>query len=211
MFQLKRNNRASNTKRNENQISSFYNEKDEIDIVKRAKRGEASAFGQLYDTHMPRIFRFIMLKVGRKETAEDLAHEVFLSAWQNIANYEFRGFPFSSWLYRIANNAVIDYYRTWKSTQALETIPEEFFSETPELDNEIDKSIDLKVVRHALAKLENDQQNVLIMKFVDDLSNKEIADIIGKSEGAVRVIQHRALKQLKKHIDAGIYPPTKTA
>lgn len=197
--------------RNKKPNPSFYDKKDEVEIVKRAKRGEAQAFGQLYDEHMPRIFRFILLKVGKKETAEDLAHEVFLSAWQNIDNYEFRGFPFSSWLYRIANNAVIDYYRTWKNIQALETVPEELFSETTELAKELDRGTDLKVVWNALAKLEADQQNVLIMKFVDELSNKEIAEIVGKSEGAVRVIQHRALKQLKKHVDGKLYPPTQTA
>jgi len=194
--------------RNEKPNSSFYKQEDEIEIVKRAKKGEAEAFGQLYDEHMPRIFRFIFLKVGRKETAEDLAHEVFLSAWQNIGNYEFRGFPFSSWLYRIANNAVIDYYRTSKNISDLESLPEEFFSEAPGIAGEIDKGIDLKIIQSALAKLEANQQNVLIMKFVDELSNKEIAEIIGKSEGAVRVIQHRAIKNLKKIIEKNAYPST---
>ncbi|MEK7630035.1 MAG: sigma-70 family RNA polymerase sigma factor [Patescibacteria group bacterium] len=174
---------------------------EEEKIVKKAKKGDDKAFGELYDTYMPRIYRFIFLKVKRKQDAEDLSHQVFLSAWQNIQSYEFRGFPFSSWLYRIAGNAVIDYYRTWKNNASLDNMPEDYFSENPELAKNVDAVMDIQFVKTFLHKLESDQQNVLIMKFVDDLSNKEIAEALGKKEGAVRVIQHRALKQLKKYID----------
>ncbi|MBI5733164.1 sigma-70 family RNA polymerase sigma factor [Candidatus Jorgensenbacteria bacterium] len=171
--------------------------KDEDLFIKKAKRGDEKAFGVLYDEYIPRIYRFILLKVSRKQDAEDLTHQVFLNAWQNINRYEFRGFPFSSWLYRIAVNAVIDFYRTNKHEQRLETTPEEDLSETSELNDTVDHVLDITAVKTAVAKLEPDQQNVIIMKFVDDLSNKEVAQALEKTEGAIRVIQHRALKQLR--------------
>ncbi|KKU91520.1 MAG: RNA polymerase ECF-type sigma factor [Candidatus Jorgensenbacteria bacterium GW2011_GWA1_48_11] len=176
--------------------------KEEDKLVNKAKNGEARAFGQLYDTYLTPIYRFVFLRVGgSKADAEDICHQTFLKAWQNIKDYEFQGFPFSSWLYRIAQNTVIDYYRTKKPNLDMEIVPEDALSETSAIDEKIDRDFELRTVRLAIAKLEPDQQNVILMKFVNDLSNKEIAAVLGKSEGAIRVIQHRALKQLKKHVD----------
>ncbi len=173
----------------------------EEEIIKKAQAGEAGAFGDIYDKYLPRIYRFIFVKVSRKEDAEDLSHQVFLSAWQNIQSFQFQGFPFSSWLYKIAWNAVIDHYRTRKPEESIETIAENALSESPNFIKEIDIEIEIKIIRQAILKLEEDQQNVIIMKFVNELSNKEIAGVLGKSEGAIRVIQHRALKQLREHIN----------
>ena len=83
----------------------------EQSYVNSAIRGDSSAFGVLYDHYQPMIYRFVAVKVGRREEAEDITHQVFLSAWQNIKRYEHRGHPFSSWLYRIARNQVVDHYR----------------------------------------------------------------------------------------------------
>ena len=81
-------------------------------IIQDAVGGEASAFGLLYDHYQPKIYRFVLVKVGRREEAEDLTHQIFLHALQNIGSYEHLGFPFSSWLYQIARNQIIDHYRT---------------------------------------------------------------------------------------------------
>ena len=175
--------------------------KEEESLIQKAKEGDGNAFGELYDAYQPRIYRFVFLKTGGKQDAEDITHQVFLSAWQNMGKYEFQGFPFSSWLYRIASNAVIDHYRTKRDHRDIETISEEIVAEMPDLETKLDTALELKVVRAALQKLEDDQQSVLLMKFVDELSNKEIAEALGKNEGTIRVIQHRALKQLKKQID----------
>jgi RNA polymerase sigma-70 factor (ECF subfamily) len=175
--------------------------KEERDLVEKAKKGESEAFGLLYDRHFDSIYRFVFLKTGSRADAEDISHQVFLSAWQKIENYKFQGFPFSSWLYKIALNAVIDHWRTKKPNIGIHLVREDYLSELPEFQNQVDQKFDLKLVKNAIAKLEPDQQNVIIMKFVDELSNKEIADALGKSEGAIRVIQHRALRQLKKMIE----------
>ncbi|MEK7465746.1 MAG: sigma-70 family RNA polymerase sigma factor [Patescibacteria group bacterium] len=182
--------------------------KEEELLVKKAQEGNADAFGKLYDTHMPRIFRFIVLKVGAKHDAEDLTQQVFINAWQHLPNFEFKGFPFSSWLYRIASNAVIDYYRTARPTYDIEKVPEELVARTAAMENELDHSFGMETIKIALAKLDPEHQNVLILRFVEDRSTKEIAELIEKSEGAVRVIQHRALKTLKSIVDGKQYRST---
>lgn len=175
--------------------------KEEDLFVKKAREGNGEAFGKLYDLYMSRIYRFIFLKVGTRQDAEDLTQQVFVNAWQHIEGYEFKGFPFSSWLYRIASNAVIDFYRTAKPSTDLEKVPEELVAHTASTARDLDHAFEMTNVRNAIAKLDPEHQNVIILRFVDDLSTKEIAGILNKSEGAIRVIQHRALKTLKTHID----------
>lgn len=167
-------------------------------LIQKAKNGDAASFGGLYDLYMPRIYRFVFVRVNRREDAEDLTHHIFMNAWQNMDRYESRGFPFSSWLYRIATNAVIDHYRTAKAHPPLEAIPEEMLAEPNEMSEALDTAINVDRLRVVLTKLESDQQSVLLMKFVDEMSNKEIAKALGKSEGTVRVIQHRAIKKLRE-------------
>ncbi len=176
--------------------------KDEETLIGKSQAGDASAFGELYDAYVAKIYRFILFRVGhRKEEAEDLAHQVFMNAWQNMSRYESRGFPFSSWLYRIASNAVIDFYRTHRTHIDIDTVPEEMVVELSNVSTELNNQLNMHHVRIALTKLEPEHQNVLIMRFIDDLSTKEIAIALEKSEGAIRVIQHRALKQLKQYVD----------
>lgn len=171
-------------------------------LIKKAKRGESAAFGEIYDKYAPKIYRYVFLKLnGKKGDAEDLTHEVFLSAWKNVENFNERGVPFMSYLYKIARNAVIDHWRTVRPTYDIETVSEENFSVNPNVAENMDFDSDMALVKECLSKLEPAYQDVLIMKFIEDLSNKEIAHTLEKSEGAVRVIQHRALKQLKKEIE----------
>ena len=172
----------------------------EKSIVSDAVRGEASAFGLLYDYYQSKIYRFIVLKVGRSEEAEDLTHQVFLNAWQNIKNYKGRGFPFSSWLYRIARNLVIDHYRTLKETASVDQIDPEYFAAPATIHFDIDNKSRIGEVRLAISKLDPDYQDVIIMRFVEELSIKESAEALGKSEGAVKLMQYRALKKLKESL-----------
>ncbi|MDP2704541.1 MAG: sigma-70 family RNA polymerase sigma factor [bacterium] len=167
------------------------------EFIRKAKKGDAEAFGELYDKHMPAIYRFVYVKVSNKADAEDLTHQVFLKAWKNIRKYKEQGHPFTSWLYRIAQNAVIDFYRTFRAHRDIDTLPEDMMSEHPRLEEQADASMRVEVVHSAIRKLDATSQDVLLMKFVNNLSNKEIAATLLKSEGAIRVIQHRALKQLR--------------
>lgn len=170
---------------------------DEKLRIKEAKRGNKEAFGLLYDHYLPKIYRFIFLKVTNKKETEDLVHEVFLSAWQNVHNYRHEGFPFSSWLYQIAKNAVIDFYRTDKKNIQIEMVDEELLGFKNQDPENLDTALELEKVRKIISSLKPDYQDVLIMKFIEDLSHEEIASAMDKSEGAVRLIQHRAIKELK--------------
>ncbi len=148
----------------------------EPQIIKHAVKGKASAFGSLYDHYQPAIYRFVLIKVGRREEAEDLTHQVFLSAWQNIKGYEDRGLPFSSWLYQI------------------------HFVEEARAHFGLDEKFEIEKVRSAIQKLKPEYQDVLIMRFVEDLAIKDVASALEKSEGAIKLMQHRALKELKEFL-----------
>lgn len=169
-------------------------------LVARAIEGESSAFGELYDYYQPKIYRFVFIRVGHREDAEDLTHQVFTSAWESICRYEPRGIPFSSWLYRIARNRITDYYRTKKATYSFEEVVDAL---PPVLMNDIEDGVDqrlaLEKVTRAIRSLKNEYyQDVIVMRFVEDFSIKEIASALGKSEGAVKLLEHRALRALRK-------------
>ncbi|HEY4523248.1 MAG TPA: sigma-70 family RNA polymerase sigma factor [Candidatus Paceibacterota bacterium] len=169
-------------------------------LIRDAIRGESSAFGLLYGHYQPQIYRFIFLKVGRREEAEDVTHQVFLSAWTNVASYKDRGHPFSSWLYQIARNKVIDFYRTQKADLPLESAEEVFISSAESHLEDFETKATIEEVQQAILKLKPEYQEVIILRFVEDLSLKEAALALGKSEGAVKLLQHRAVKNLKQHL-----------
>lgn len=174
---------------------------NESKIIENAKNGKRSAFGILYDYYQPKIYRFIYLKVNKKEDAEDLTHQVFLSAWTKIKEYEERGFPFSSWLYKIARNEVIDFYRQRKEQVSIDDIEPMLISSSNDSANKIDLKIQIEKTKKAIQKLKQDYQDIIIMRFVDDLSVKEVAKVLQKSEGAVKIMQHRAIKALRKFLE----------
>lgn len=174
--------------------------KEEDTLVQKAQRGDREAFGTLYDLYISKIYRFVYLKVSDKTEAEDITQQVFIRAWENINSFVFQGFPFSSWLYRIAHNAIVDSYRTKKNTVAIELVSESEIAYITEHTKALDTKQEMLRVMRALKKLKSDEQSILVMRFIDELSNKEVASALGKTEGSVRVIQHRALKQLKKYL-----------
>ncbi len=168
------------------------------ELLKLIKKGENAAFGRLYDLYFLRIYRFIYYRVGHKETAEDLAEEVFLKVHAAIFKLDAEG-AFEGWLYRIARNLIIDYYRRHKLTVALEDV-----ENTLEYESNIIDVINLKQQQKILFRLikllSADEQSVIKMKFLEDLDNAIIAQALNKSEGSVRVIQHRAISKLQKYI-----------
>ena len=167
-------------------------------LIQDAVRGEASAFGLLYDRYQPQIYRFVAIKVSHREEAEDLTHQVFLHAWTHVHTYEDVGFPFSSWLYRIARNKVIDHYRTKKNDVPIEDVDEEQFATSATHDADLDAKFTLEQVKNAVRKLKPEYQDVIIMRFVEDHSLKDTAKALEKSEGAIKLMQHRAIKQLQQ-------------
>ena len=167
-------------------------------LIEGAIRGKASAFGSLYDYYQPKIYRFVLIKVGRREDAEDLTHQVFLHAWQNMPTYKDMGYPFSSWLYRMARNQTIDFYRTRKQEINIEAVDPELFVAPAIAHFGMEQKLEVEKVQSAIQKLKPEYQDVLIMRFIEDLQIKEVASTLDKSEGAIKLLQHRALKELRK-------------
>ena len=172
----------------------------ELAYIEKAQTGDSACFGHLYDHYMTPIYRFIALKVGTRQEAEDLAHEVFISAWQKLPTYQAQGFPFSSWLYKIARNRVIDYYRTKKTHLSIDdeiATNEDMFGVQSEIDEALDMGLDIAAVKEAMQQLTGEQREVVQLRFLDELSPAEIAKVLDKREGTVRIIQHRAIQKLK--------------
>src|SRR5579872_3362793 len=135
-------------------------------LIISAVKGNSSAFGALYDYYQPMIYRFIAVKVSRREEAEDLTHQVFLSAWQSIKSYKHRGHPFSSWLYQIARNQVIDHYRSQKRETSLEGVDPEELVAGDVANIDLSLRLDMGKVHAAIKKLKPEYQDVIILRFI---------------------------------------------
>ena len=166
-------------------------------LVERAASGDTEAFGRLYDTYADRIYRHIYYRTSNVEDARDLTQEVFLKAWQGLPKYRRMKTPFLGWLFTISHNRVIDYYRTKKDHAYLnnETIME---GQEKSPDRLIEDQFDQQEVRRAILHLPEDQQQVVLMSFIEGFEYSEIAAALNKSEGNIRVIVHRALKRMRE-------------
>jgi RNA polymerase sigma-70 factor (ECF subfamily) len=174
---------------------------DERLLVERAIGRDAEAFGELYDMHVVRVYRHIYYLVNSVSEAEDLTAQTFLQAWEAMDRYEDRGVPFASWLLRIAHNLAISYLRSRREgNQLYEGLMDQDSLRNPEKVTE--RQADEERVRQAILQLGHEQRQVIILRFVEDLEYREVAEIVGKSVAAVRVIQHRALCTLRKLMKA---------
>jgi RNA polymerase sigma-70 factor, ECF subfamily len=162
----------------------------------KAQKLDREAFGLIYDHFSEKLYRFIFFRVGHKELAEDILADTFVKAWTKISQVS-SSKAFTSWLYQIAKNNIIDYYRIKKVTIDLEEVMDVLEDATSPFDD-ANLMIEHKVVIQLLGQLPKDQQEVIRYKFFEDLENIEISQIMGKSEGSVRVIQHRAINRLKE-------------
>lgn len=168
-------------------------------LVKKAQKGDVAAFGQVYDHMILLIYRYVYYRVARREV-EDLTELIFLKAWENIGRYKKQSKnTFGTWLFRIAHNVVVDYYRTHTRSEMVE-LSENLVCERRESDpvGAVQLKFEQQELSAALRKLPEIQQQIVVLKFINGLSNAEIARIVDKSEGAIRVIQHRSLEKLKK-------------
>lgn len=167
------------------------NEKRLVDL---AKAGDGNAFAQLYEAYFERVYRFIFFRVTDEELAEDLCSQVFLKAWENLYRYKPHG-PFLAWLYAIARNTVIDNYRTKKQTVPLdEAAP--FATHDDKLDDQLQFLFEIQALREAMQHLTEEQQEVITLKFIAEYDTADIAKHMGKTEGAIRALQMRALQAL---------------
>lgn len=161
---------------------------------------DTAAYGLLYDAYVAKIFRFVLYKVSSVEDAEDITAEVFLKSWQYIRTTDKRIGNFNALLYRVARNAVIDYYRQ-KKRQDLALTDEEQFQkivESRDLEKDIDVKFEVKNIEQTLDQIKDEYREVVILRYIEGLSINEIASIIKKSKGNVRVLLHRAIKRIQE-------------
>ena len=173
---------------------------DERQLVLQAQNGDAEAFGRIYDGYVERIYRFVFFRVDDQQTAEDITSQVFLKAWSNLDRFEFTRTPYIAWLYTIAHNTVIDHYRTRKVTTALEDVQLSQPDDAEAVENQIDLTVEMKTIKTAMQSLTGDQHQVLHLRFIEGMSNTEIAQQLGKREGAIRALQMRGLQSLAKQL-----------
>jgi RNA polymerase sigma-70 factor (ECF subfamily) len=175
---------------------------DEATLIERAKRLDRAALSELYKRHVQAIYRYVYYRVGDVEVAEDLVSEVFLKALEGIESFTYRGVPFASWLYRIARARVIDYFRRQAKRDYL-PLDETLVAGKVEPYIEGEARLQHEELRLAIARLTEDQQQVIILRFIEGLSNATVAQILGKTEGAVKSLQHRALASLQRIMAKG--------
>jgi len=165
-------------------------------LVERAK-ADLEAFGALYERYADAIYRYVYHRTGSAADAEDLTERVFMQALTHLQGYTDRGMPFSVWLYRIAHNSIANWYRDRARHR---TLPMEDAILSDGGSGGIEQAEDATLVRRAVAKLAPDRQQLLLLKFVEDLPHAEIGQIMGRSEGAVKALLHRTLRALKEEL-----------
>lgn len=174
---------------------------EERELVRRATDRDTLAFASLYDQHVVRVYRHIYYLVNKAPDAEDLTAQTFLKAWGAIDRYKETGAPFVAWLLRIAHNLTISFLRAKRDQSELdETYVDQKRDGNPE--QVFQQVSDAKIVREAVLKLREEQRQVIMLRFVEEMDYKEVAAVIGKSVPTVRVIQHRALINLRKIVQA---------
>lgn len=171
-------------------------------LIVDAQKGDQDAFGRLYKRHLDPVYRYIYYRIGNHQDSEDLTDSVFIKAWKAIDKYEVQGTPFLAWLYRIARNVVIDFTRKRKfdqvdiddqySLSAVGTLPEDAVA----------NALQMKGVMNALDRLKPIEREIVTLRFLMGMSHQEIAQIVDKKPGTVRVTQLRALKTLKVLLEA---------
>ena len=184
------------------------NNLDEKLILKKALSGEREAFSEIYDFYVIRIFRFIYLKTSSRETAEDLASEVFLRYWKRVRkgikdkdlSKTIVNDKIGSFLYKISRNLIIDFYRKKEvlTVEIDEEIKEKIKDQGEDILAKISAKQEVEEMMKALSEIKSEYREVIILRYIEELSVAEVAEIMGKSGGSVRVSLHRAMKALKR-------------
>ena len=179
-------------------------------LVQAAKAGDASAFGELYERYRDAIYRFCLARTGTAHDAEDLTADVFVKALQSIDRYQDRGLPFAAFLYRIARNAAIDRARTLKQPLSVDGLVVEPASKQ-NVELEAGLAVEKSILLEALTRLKAEHRDVVVMRFIEGYAAIEVARMLGKTEGAVRTLQHRALERLRREFETAQQDAAKRA
>ena len=169
---------------------------DEESLVRRAQHRDQEAFAQLYEEHFDKIYRYVTLRIGNETEAEDMTQQVFLNALQSISSFKWKGIPFSAWLFRIAHNQVVDYLRSKKRTAV--PLNESLASNDNNPQLVVEQKLDIEQLLLATKQLTEAQREVISLRFAGERSIAQVAKAMGKSQGAVKALQHSAIVALRK-------------
>jgi RNA polymerase sigma-70 factor, ECF subfamily len=169
-------------------------------LVERAQHGDRAALEELYLSHFDRIYSYLHLSVGNRHDAEDLTTQTFLKMLEAIGRFRWQSVPFSAWLFRIAHNLAMDHFRARRRVQAEDEVPEPPGREESSAEEQAMDSLGQAGMLALIERLSAEQRQVLTLKFLFGFANAEVAGILGKSEGAVKSLQHRALATLQKQV-----------
>jgi RNA polymerase sigma-70 factor (ECF subfamily) len=176
---------------------------DEARLIRLAQQGDAGACAALYDRHYDAVFRYCYYRVEDVSLAEDLASEVFVRMVEKLDTFRVRGRPLLAWLYTIARNLVTDAYR---NNGRADHVPLDRAS-TVSMDGEtalmqrVDRRLSADCLAVAMERLTCEQRQVILLKFIEDLNNTQVARLMSKSEGAIKSLQHRALHALRRALE----------
>jgi RNA polymerase sigma-70 factor (ECF subfamily) len=176
---------------------------EERELVERAKK-DPEAFGKLYDEYYSKIFGYILKRIANLEIAQDITSETFLKILKNLWKFKWKGVSFSSWLYRIANNEIANYFRkNRKKLISLDKIPEPISVSNPEIEiieaqEKLERHQDFLKIQEKISRLQVKYQEVIALRFFEKKQIKEIAEILGKKEGTIKSLLHRGLAKLKE-------------
>ena len=169
-------------------------------LVKLAAE-DKDAFGELYERYLPKIYNYIFYRTGNTQDAEDLTAKVFFRAMSNIGNYVDKGVPFQAWLYRIAHNLVANWHRDQGRRKIIaldDYVAHSLKSDAPDrLSEELEEQ---RQLMEAVRRLPEDRQQLLLLKFIEQMSNAEIGEIMGRTEGAIKSLYHRTLLALREEL-----------
>jgi RNA polymerase sigma-70 factor (ECF subfamily) len=180
-------------------------------LVHRAQRGDHEAFSQLYAAYYPKVYAYVLRHVpGQEEVARDLTSDVFMRALEHLKSYRFQEVPFTSWLYRIAHNRVIDHYRRLPKHQPVPIEDDEQLAKKA-LTLDLSLLLNRKVLYDAICKLTPEQRSVIVLRLIQDHSVAETARAMGRSEDAVKKLQSRALAALERMLETPSLAPMRPA
>lgn len=169
------------------------------ELLARAIDGDAEAFGDLYERYLHEIQRYVFYRVANRFDAEDLTETVFLKAWEALPRFETSNVNLRAWLYRIAHNVTVDYYRTARAT--LDVMKQKLWDKDPSPEHQIqDQDVNRQLVE-LIQSLDTNLQQVILCRFVSGMSHAETAEVLGIKEGHVRVLQLRALQKLRRLLE----------
>lgn len=174
-------------------------------LVRRVQEGDLAAYSVLYDRFFDSVYAYVLRQVREPADAEDIVSGVFLEVFEQIGGFNWRGAGFASWLFRIARNDVLDHFRRRgnRSRETELTVQVDAMPAATMVDSLAEQAWDAQELREAIARLSEEQQQVILLKLMLDFSNRQIGDVLDKSEGAVKALRHRAMLSLRQILTEG--------